>query len=551
MFFLTCRFVERTTPAGGQSLLLLVEPEVPKGGIGCPDWWSIGLPVGNVHVLTSGWLGPTESLVFKGAHAVDAISWRGRRVAWLSASGARVYDVAGRMAVGTIKVPGAGRAVALAWIHENSLALCSQDTVYVARIVDNRVASVETMGRDEGGRPGTIVAAASTTANTAAVMRLVPGEAGDAESEERDANSGTGSCSRGSDAFVLEEIVDLGDSATAIVRHSGLMPGVPPEVDSSAPVYHVSSDCFADVEPMILFYVQLKDDVLVAAPLDTRARLRRLCEEGLYDRALALIRSHESLSSYERQTVELCMKHFVDSRRDFRAAGLAAPDLLRGDLIAWEKWVAVFARAKQTHHIASKIPCDAPLLLSKSTYDLVIKSCLQLHELDTVELLVERWPGSVYDAGSILDMVSGMKCGDLMEERQRMRVVARLNEALGQHDRAVEALVLACDPRVFEYAGSHTQYLETTHLARLKPVHAIIPAIMYSSVRLFLRCGRNSEKQRPGPLTIQRHYRTPLPPATQARCTRSAAGPTPRRRSANSPRARGLFFASNTHLPDL
>jgi hypothetical protein len=400
----------------------------------------------------------------------------------LSISGARIYDAAAGKPVGTIRLPSQSRAVALAWVDDTTLIVCSENAILVCRVHGYTIDSIETLDDDESMDSGPIVSAVSTSQDTVAVLRI--------REEQGPTILGDGDPDGFADGikmhFTLQELRNRGDETVLIPQHSGTMPAVP--IGASKPEYRLSPDCLAGVEPLILFYVVLGDNILVATPVDIVRQLQQLRQQKKYDCAMELIRSHPSLLPYHRPTVEEYMTYLVQTRKDFQMAGSVAPYLLQNDIVAWEKWISVFARANQLHHIADKLPCGGPDFLSRATYDLVIKSCLQHGQYDSVEAIVWKWPGKLYNAGAIIHRLQTIhgQC-KAMDERQVMRILSGLYEAEGKHRDAFEVLLRAKDHRIFDYVQHRIQDLRVQWLAQHAP--DILDVNQKKGLDLLVNCG--------------------------------------------------------------
>lgn len=421
---------------------------------------------GRVHLLSSGWLGRSGTVLFSGKHRIDAIIWSGTLVAWSSLSGVWLYDVSCHAPVGMVAShDGMGERDRITMMR----CACGRD---VTRDVTVPGESYRKQGYDLFIGSVSSVYHIRIPLGTGVPRRDVRRDG------ELDKSLVFASEEGGIASFVLHPSDSGGNWVTILMRESARKVYSVVVVDSlslsidrvckgSVPIplenatMSLSENLVAGPdmgEP--LFFIQSAKTVTMAKSLDAVTRLGCLCHAGLYEEAIHLIETNAQVEIYRDDLIEKYMHHIMENESTEMTGSLAAM-LLRDDIAAWERWTTTLARAKKVHHIAADIPYqsqDGGILLM-STYDIVIKSCFQQRKYETTKKLVETWPVSLYSAHAILAMAKERLESEPESSGVLSDLALNLYTNLGMYQEAIELLVMRSDERIFEYIQEHARYV--------------------------------------------------------------------------------------------
>ncbi|RMZ57277.1 hypothetical protein APUTEX25_004111 [Auxenochlorella protothecoides] len=484
-----------------------------------------GSQSGTLTLISKGWLGSSETPLFRGRGAVQVARMAGTLLAWVTATGLRVYDTATHTRLAKIPAPKtpAGEAAApasLLWLGIRELYVGWGRTVLVLRVVrDSLVPSASSSAASAYSVPAlrmeTVVSiqvpfsvaglapfgVELAVLGTAVESLLGKGEAGGAKgskpadgpvppaprflhvldrsgrilsSDELDVGPGatlavfyTESAHRASEAvekgtglaptLVLEALPKGGDSRVAGAgaadagtassepsSDASALPGAPDDnashdspsdrgsshpaasanaspaattVDTASPVHALPTPHPAPPatpppalsqpykwwrdgdEP--LYFLTSGSGTVVGRPRDGNDRVAWMMERGRIAEALAVAESDATVTRPVREAVgEQYLQYLVD-RDEWAATAAAAPRLLQGRALAWERWVHVFAGARELRRLAPHLPVSEPQLRTR-TYDMVLQALLVSPNDHGLLLdLVRRWPASTYSVRDV------------------------------------------------------------------------------------------------------------------------------------------------------
>lgn len=119
------------------------------------------------------------------------------------------------------------------------------------------------------------------------------------------------------------------------------------------------------------------------------------------------------------QVVEAYLKALFSQEQYQQAADLC-PGLLLDQAPLWERWVYMFAQARQLPLLAARLPTREPQLRSMA-YDLALTSLLHSAAHHALLLqLVHEWPAVLYSRDDIIQQVGVRVC--LWNERSPQRL---------------------------------------------------------------------------------------------------------------------------------
>ncbi|KFM22706.1 Vacuolar protein sorting-associated protein 41-like protein [Auxenochlorella protothecoides] len=628
-----------------------------------------GSQSGTLTLISKGWLGSSETPLFRGRGAVQVARMAGTLLAWVTATGLRVYDTATHTRLAKIPAPKtpAGEAAApasLLWLGIRELYVGWGRTVLVLRVVrDSLVPSASSSAASAYSVPAlrmeTVVSiqvpfsvaglapfgVELAVLGTAVESLLGKGEAGGAKgskpadgpvppaprflhvldrsgrilsSDELDVGPGatlavfyTESAHRASEAvekgtglaptLVLEALPKGGDSRVAGAgaadagtassepsSDASALPGAPDEnashdspsdrgsshpaasanaspaattVDTASPVHALPTPHPvppATPPPALsqpykwwrdgdepLYFLTSGSGTVVGRPRDGNDRVAWMMERGRIAEALAVAESDATVTRPVREAVgEQYLQYLVD-RDEWAATAAAAPRLLQGRALAWERWVHVFAGARELRRLAPHLPVSEPQLRTR-TYDMVLQALLVSPNDHGLLLdLVRRWPASTYSVRDVqravlsrlaaagtgpcaLDDVLTPGAAPDPRRADLMRAAVELHVRRGQHAPALALLLKLRDPGAFDYAERH---------ALLAAAGEAVPDLFrLDAARAAALC-----VARPGE----------LPPASVLRQLAAAAEARPAERDAWRRRAHEYLAALSTREPAL
>lgn len=422
----------------------------------------VGDECGRVYFLSSGWLGQTETLLFSGKYVIDSILWSGTLVAWASMSGVRLYDVSCHAPLGTIAADSSRNARdRITMLHcverkdmlyslprggsfgpQRDLFLGSVSAIYHVQVSQSTVDRVEL----EGSLEKSLLFEANDNQDIISSFSV----------------DQLNSCG----AFRLHvltmcnQVCRICELDTSSLSLKVIYDGSIPSLSENSKLYLSENPSHSPDSGEPLFFIQTSQAVTMAKSLDAVTRLGYLCRAGKYGDAMILIETNKEIQSYRDDVLEKYMNHFVEAESS-ENAGMLAAMLLGDDISAWERWITILARAKKLHHIAVHLPYQTKdgRMLSKATYDLVIKSCLQQRKYETTTILVQTWPIDLYDAGSILAMANERLDSEGETSKNLYNTVIDIYSKLGMHRHAIELFISKSDPRVFDYIQNHKQFV--------------------------------------------------------------------------------------------
>lgn len=434
----------------------------------------VGDDQGRVYFLSSGWLGHSETILFSGKYKIDTIVWSGTLVAWASLSGVRLYDVSCHQPVGTL-----GSLRALGGDDDSS----NGDKVTILHCLENNVLSQSISPVSANGR--------NLFLGSARGIYHVSVPQCSKKTFERARDGGDHAIDQLTSSLVFK--AETGSSLCSFIVHAFgpsltltaltqrnqecnifemQVPAV--EIDH---LYRCNIPKLAESRNIILsgnsvasldsgeplFFIQTARDITAAKPLDAVSRLEILCQSGYFEDAISLIDTNNIEDMHKKEFVEKYMNRLLDDSCSEKA-GLLAAKLLGDDIAAWERWTTTLARAKKVHQIAPLLPFQGTenASLSKSTYDLVIKSCMQQRKYKISEDLVKTWPIDLYDAQTVLSMAKERLASETKDSKVLSTLLVNIFSKLGMHQDAVDLLISTLDKNVFEYIQQHRQYVGFT-----------------------------------------------------------------------------------------
>ncbi|KAL6759854.1 hypothetical protein V8C86DRAFT_1228689 [Haematococcus lacustris] len=136
--------------------------------------------------------------------------------------------------------------------------------------------------------------------------------------------------------------------------------------------------------------------------------------------------------------------HDLLTRGAYEEAAALSPRLLRTSISLWERWVYLFAQARQLAKLAPVLPTEAPRLRTP-VYDMVLTALLANPSDHPLLLkLVRSWPPGLFSAPALVDAVvarmkrSGTEGADSQE---LWRLLALLYESQGHHEGLLAGLM--------------------------------------------------------------------------------------------------------------
>ncbi len=414
---------------------------------------------GKVHFLSSGWLGHSETVLFSGKHRIDAIVWLGTMVAWASVSGVRMYDIRCHAPMGMVAIDGGAnecdRITMMRCVCCHTEASPGSNPKQRYDVFIGSVSSLYRISVPQGA------AATRDSSRDGQIDKLLVFESEDEIASFVLHPSGSGGYSvtvlaRPSELNAYRIVVVDSESLSADHEHKG---SIPMPLENAAMFLSENLVTGLDTgEP--LFFIQTPKTVTMAKSLDAVTRLGCLCQSGQYEAAVHLIETNTQLAAYRDDLIEKYMHYIIEEDSTAMAGSLVAT-LLGNDVAAWDRWTTTLASAKKVHHIATDLPYQTQDggILSISTYDIVIKSCLQQRKYETTKRLVETWPVTLYSAHSVLAMVQERLESETESSGILSDLAMDIYTNLGKYQEAIELMVMHSDPRIFEYIQEHKHYV--------------------------------------------------------------------------------------------
>lgn len=478
----TYTFGSSKSPSHGTSLTsIAIDPR-----------WSIrkskeviyGTQEGTVVLASKGWLGPNETVLFKGQGPVWFVRRKGNFLAWSSPTGVRVYDTSNHTRIGKVAFEavdvreGENPPILLEWGSNErpTLLLGFGTTVKVCTILpSNSMYKLDvrsTFSVEQGAR-----ILGFTSRNGPGVLDhfdhllLV--------SDQKGLTTVRGYKDTGQELFsdrLPEENVKLllpaEGSSTTFVRSTAY-------IDPLCSDGSISEQTESTYDDRLL-YIYGPQGIVVVQTRSTLDRVQWLQDRCRFDEALEVAKDLEESNEKILQVGEAYLKQLFEAK-DYVAAAQVAPRVLGSEAVPWERWVFLFGQAGMLHLLAPALPISSPTL-APATYDLAASACLTttgptptdgvwLRELQDI---ARRWPPGVYDAKGLLSKIKARLAGtsasssssDSASSRRTalLSVAALLYAALGEHEEALKALVQAgrqpsvsaiVDLDPFEYVITH------------------------------------------------------------------------------------------------
>eukprot|EP00890_Picochlorum_soloecismus_P000898 jgi/Picsp_1/1809/NSC_05276-R1_vacuolar protein sorting-associated protein 41 homolog len=430
----------------------------------------LGDAKGQVHVVSKGWLGPSQTTIFRGKHSIKNLQWNGRMVSWISDSGVRIYDASTHTPIGS--VPGleplrSGELANLQWISESQMILGWNNSISRVFIRRDRISmdSYEVQEANEN-----LVRNAVNEGEFCVRGKLL--------AIHHFMNLFLFITTNGSN-ILLHFVAD--DCSTTDTITDKMPPKVgihvqsaqvqfPPQLErlDGLPKSGIGSGISFQEYLMthsgeFLFFVFAGPLVVGVRQIDLPSRLRWLVQHHQFEKALQALSTEKTLSSEAESFVcDSYMKHLVENK-DYGKAAALSPTLLKQDVDAWERWVTIFARDKMLPLLVPFLPYKS-YTLSNATYSLGLSSCLQQGDYKTLLTMITQWPEDIYDVDKIEKIVR------LHRERNRSlweisKSLAVLYSKLHKHEQAVELMVEMRDPDVLNYIVDHKQQHMASELA--------------------------------------------------------------------------------------
>eukprot|EP00191_Tetraselmis_sp_GSL018_P024055 CAMPEP_0177627530 /NCGR_PEP_ID=MMETSP0419_2-20121207/31253_1 /TAXON_ID=582737 /ORGANISM="Tetraselmis sp., Strain GSL018" /LENGTH=661 /DNA_ID=CAMNT_0019128691 /DNA_START=219 /DNA_END=2200 /DNA_ORIENTATION=- len=481
---------------------------------------------GQLVLNSRGWLGPKDIVLHKGEGPIQRLRWSGSLIAWANDKGIKVYDTAVHHRIGFIERPRVQppgdhtSTCSLFWESDTLLYIGWGSRVLVARIVhedDGRggkavsddpwkvlggpakavalgspsryVEIVADFGTDY------IVAGVAPFGHDLAILAYVPAESAEGPGGAPPPDSGA-LAARPELRIVSWDNQDIASDALSLhgfehyaatdyslaafhpmvcrgrapaSRAAGAGSASSGNSASSAPgrFARQPTKWWSDgLEP--LYYVVSPKDIVLGRPRDGEDRVAWMLEKKRFEEALRLLESGEAARETTREKVaQAYLEHLFNTSQFERAASLC-PRLLQGNAAAWERWVYMFARARQLPALAPHIPVEEPRLRS-TAYEVVLTSFLPSVENHAGFLsLVRSWPSSgLYNpeqvCGKALARLGKYGGSPALEE-----AVAELYKIQGKYEEALEVLLGLGKEDVFDFIEQHgLLHLVHAHVVRL------------------------------------------------------------------------------------
>ncbi|KAL6770739.1 hypothetical protein ACKKBF_B32460 [Auxenochlorella protothecoides x Auxenochlorella symbiontica] len=366
----------------------------------------------------------------------------------------------------------------------------------------------------------------------------LPGAPDENASHDSPSDRGSSHPAASANASPAATTVDTASPVHALPTPHPAPPATPPPALSQPYKWWRDGD-----EP--LYFLTSGSGTVVGRPRDGNDRVAWMMERGRIAEALAVAESDATVTRPVREAVgEQYLQYLVD-RDEWAATAAAAPRLLQGRALAWERWVHVFAGARELRRLAPHLPVSEPQLRTR-TYDMVLQALLVSPNDHGLLLdLVRRWPASTYSVRDVqravlsrlaaagtgpcaLDDVLTPGAAPDPRRADLMRAAVELHARRGQHAPALALLLKLRDPDAFDYAERH---------ALLAAAGEAVPDLFrLDAARAAALC-----VARPGE----------LPPASVLRQLAAAAAARPAERDAWRRRAHEYLAALSTREPAL
>jgi len=485
-------------PYGGSISLLLLQAICidPRYSTRKTKEIILGDARGQVHVVSKGWLGPSQTTIFRGKHSIKNLQWNDRMVSWISDSGVRMYDASSHTPIGS--VPGleplrTGEMASLQWISESQLILGWNNCISRVTIRHNRI-SMDSYESQEA--KGKVVRSAVNDGKFCVRGKLLA---------IHQFMSLVLFITKDGSNILLHSVTD--DCFTSEIISDKMPPNVgihgqsakvqfPPQYGFDGLSKPGNGRGITFPEYLVkqsgdfLFCIFAGPLVVGVRQIDLSSRLRWLVQHQQYEKALQTLHIEKGVSSEaENYVCDSYMRYLVENQ-DYGKAATLSLTLLKQDVDAWERWVTIFARDKMLPFLVPFLPYKS-CILSNATYTLGLSSCLQqggrflelIHVLSRLILdfhiplvpsthadyqtllkMITEWPQDIYDVDKIERNVG------LHRERNRSlwelsKSLAVLYSKLQKHEQAIKLMVEMRDPEVLQYIVDHKQLHMASELA--------------------------------------------------------------------------------------
>ena len=343
----------------------------------------VGDAKGQVHVVSKGWLGPSQTTIFRGKHSIKDLQWIDRMVSWISDSGVKIYDASSHTPIGS--VPGleplrSGELASLQWISESQLILGWNNSISRVSIRRNIVSMDSYENREVNEK---LVRHAVNEVKFCVRGKLL--------AIHHFMNLVLFITTNGS-TIAIHSVTDDGSITSTITDNMPPKLGIhvqsakvqfPPQPDSLDSLSKIGNGTGTSFQEYLakqtgdfLFLIFAGPLVLGIRQIDLSRRLHWLVQHQQFEKALQALSTEKSPSAEtENYVCDSYMKHLVE-RKDYGKAAALSPTLLKQHKDAWERWVTIFARDKVLPFLVPFLPYKS-CTLSNATYTLGLSSCLQ------------------------------------------------------------------------------------------------------------------------------------------------------------------------------
>eukprot|EP00192_Tetraselmis_astigmatica_P002353 CAMPEP_0117695968 /NCGR_PEP_ID=MMETSP0804-20121206/28429_1 /TAXON_ID=1074897 /ORGANISM="Tetraselmis astigmatica, Strain CCMP880" /LENGTH=974 /DNA_ID=CAMNT_0005510089 /DNA_START=546 /DNA_END=3468 /DNA_ORIENTATION=+ len=502
---------------------------------------------GQLMLNSRGWLGPRDVVLHKGEGPIQTLRWSGQLIAWGNDKGIKIYDTLVHQRIGYIERQRNGPPpdmyrCSLFWESDALLYIGWGNCVQIARIVqreppkqgDEPWRAITAPVNSAVGAPAQryveivaffqtdyVVAGISPFGQDLAILAYITD--GDSAAPSGSGGGCGGEAARPELRIVTWDNVEIASDALSLhgfahytandyrlaAFHTGgasLPLGAEPPTAAAPSSRQVTKWWTDGNEP--LYYVVSPKDIVLGRPRDGEDRVTWMLKKKRFDEALELVEKGEAAKATTRENVaQSYLEHLLGTSQFHKAAELC-PRLLQGNAAAWERWVYMFAQARQLPVLAPFIPVEEPRLRT-TAYEVVLSSFLtSTADHPGLLALIRTWPSSgLYSPESICSKAAARmtKYGGspVLQE-----VVAELYKIQGKFEEALDMYLTVGRSEVFDFilqhnligsASKHVQRLlgideEAALVMLVEYWETISPDIVVSSLQAAARKAAKSDQ---------------------------------------------------------